>query len=98
MSSAPWSADVTVFEVTKRCIVAECAADLSDEDRATFEAGLASHHSSHAIFEWFDTRTVEGSTEKAYHGTEQTVWRHRVGRCGCRPRVNYVKKAQRDAA
>ena len=89
--SKPFMPDMSVFANEVKCIVATCMERLSEENRATLEGGFGSDFSSHALFEWLDRQT-DAAGVKAYNGTEQTVWRHRVGRCACRPRIDRRKK------
>lgn len=86
MTKADLKPDLSVFDREKRCVVAAWVDDeLTDDDKATLGAAWTSRYSAHAIFEWLDERDMPY--------TEQSVWRHRVGRCGCRPRRNLLREA-----
>ncbi len=87
MTKAISPLDLSVFEKNKQCVVARWTTDeLDEEQSAVFDAALASRYSAHTIFEWLVSL---GMTDY----TEQTTWRHRVGRCGCRPRRNYLEES-----
>lgn len=86
MTKAISPLDLSVFDKKKKCVVSQwVAGELDEEQSATFHAALESRYSAHTIFEWLSNLGM--------YYTEQTVWRHRVGRCGCRPRHNYQEEA-----
>ena len=83
MKNAPKSPDLSVFDRPKVCGVAAFVnAHLSDDDKVIFEAALDSKYSSHVIWLWLAERGLDLAM--------QQVYRHRMGRCCCRPR--HVRK------
>ena len=78
--------DLSVFERPKKCGFARwIETTLCDADKALLEVAWESHYSAFAIHEWLEERGVPT--------TLQSTWRHRVGRCPCRPRRAELKDA-----
>ena len=86
VKNAPTSPDLSIFDRPALCGLAKFVkSDLSPEDTELLEAALDSRYSSHAIWLWL--------SERGFRLTDQVVYRHRTGRCGCRPSRTSHKEA-----
>ena len=78
--------DLSAFERPKRCVLAKWIdSELDAADRDTLSGAWDSHLTAYAIHAWLE--------ERDNPFTEQTTWRHRMGRCACRPRRKLLKEA-----
>jgi hypothetical protein len=83
MTAAP---DLSEFKRQKKCLVSRWwETNLSADELETLGAAFDSTLTVGAIFLWL--------CDRGYEFSEQSVWRHRVGRCPCRPRRTEQKVA-----